>query len=155
MIFCIFDEIELDLFIEMWVRLIYNKGLYRNLCYLDAMLAKWSALCITAERKHLKGIILSWWVGHKCLGQVIYRILNVLTFFQVNQVTHDQAVVLQSALQSIPNPSSECMLRNVSVRLAQQISDEVSIVKSNMCVCVWCHSVTAQNYFYINMQITL
>lgn len=44
---------------------------------------------------------------------------------QVNQVTHDQAVVLQSALQSIPNPSSECMLRNVAIRLAQQVSDEV------------------------------
>lgn len=53
-------------------------------------------------------------------------------FFQVNQVTHDQAVVLQSALQSIPNPSSECMLRNVSIRLAQQISDEVSIKLSKL-----------------------
>lgn len=52
---------------------------------------------------------------------------KMVMFFQVNQVTHDQAVVLQSALQSIPNPSSECMLRNVSIRLAQQISDEVSI----------------------------
>lgn len=52
---------------------------------------------------------------------------KMVLFFQVNQVTHDQAVVLQSALQSIPNPSSECMLRNVSIRLAQQISDEVSI----------------------------
>ena len=51
--------------------------------------------------------------------------IKMFDFFQVNQVTHDQAVVLQSALQSIPNPSSECMLRNVSIRLAQQISDEV------------------------------
>lgn len=50
-----------------------------------------------------------------------------VNFFQINQVTHDQAVVLQNALQSIPNPSSECMLRNVSIRLAQQISDEVGI----------------------------
>ncbi|MEJ1281133.1 ubiquitin specific peptidase 9 X chromosome [Cricetulus griseus] len=48
----------------------------------------------------------------------------------VNQVTHDQAVVLQSALQSIPNPSSECMLRNVSVRLAQQISDEDDVKRT-------------------------
>lgn len=46
---------------------------------------------------------------------------------KINQVTHDQAVVLQNALQSIPNPSSECILRHVSIRLAQQISDEVSI----------------------------
>ncbi|XP_061081564.1 probable ubiquitin carboxyl-terminal hydrolase FAF-X isoform X1 [Conger conger] len=42
----------------------------------------------------------------------------------INQATHDQALVLQNALQNIPNPSSECMLRNVAVRLAQQISDE-------------------------------
>lgn len=48
------------------------------------------------------------------------------TFFQINQTTHDQAVVLQNALQNIPNPTSECMLRNVAIRLAQQISDEVS-----------------------------
>ncbi|KAJ8282529.1 hypothetical protein COCON_G00050480 [Conger conger] len=42
----------------------------------------------------------------------------------INQATHDQALVLQNALQNIPNPSSECMLRNVAVRLAQQITDE-------------------------------
>lgn len=50
-----------------------------------------------------------------------------VNFFQINQITHDQAVVLQNALQSIPNPLSECILRNVSIRLAQQISNEVSI----------------------------
>ncbi|XP_036316314.1 probable ubiquitin carboxyl-terminal hydrolase FAF-X isoform X8 [Pipistrellus kuhlii] len=58
--------------------------------------------------------------------------VNPLT--SVNQVTHDQAVVLQSALQSIPNPSSECMLRNVSIRLAQQISDEASRYMPDICV---------------------
>ncbi|XP_026889035.2 ubiquitin specific peptidase 9 isoform X9 [Electrophorus electricus] len=42
----------------------------------------------------------------------------------INQATHDQALVLQSALQNIPNPTAECMLRNVAIRLAQQISDE-------------------------------
>uniref|UniRef100_A0A8C4MGA5 USP domain-containing protein n=1 Tax=Equus asinus asinus TaxID=83772 RepID=A0A8C4MGA5_EQUAS len=52
----------------------------------------------------------------------------------INQVTHDQAVVLQNALQSIPNPSSECMLRNVSIRLAQQISDEASRYMPDTCV---------------------
>jgi hypothetical protein len=65
-------------------------------------------------------------IGSSCIQNTQ---IKWLTVFQVNQVTHDQAVVLQSALQSIPNPSSECMLRNVSVRLAQQISDEVSIVR--------------------------
>lgn len=58
--------------------------------------------------------------------------VNPLT--SVNQVTHDQAVVLQSALQSIPNPSSECMLRNVSIRLAQQISEEASRYMPDICV---------------------
>uniref|UniRef100_A0A4X1TVK3 USP domain-containing protein n=1 Tax=Sus scrofa TaxID=9823 RepID=A0A4X1TVK3_PIG len=52
----------------------------------------------------------------------------------INQVTHDQAVVLQNALQSIPNPSSECMLRNISIRLAQQISDEASRYMPDICV---------------------
>lgn len=53
-----------------------------------------------------------------------YFFLN--TSLQINQATHDQALVLQSALQNIPNPASECMLRNVAIRLAQQISDEVN-----------------------------
>lgn len=52
--------------------------------------------------------------------------LPALPFLQINQATHDQALVLQSALQNIPNPASECMLRNVAIRLAQQISDEVT-----------------------------
>ncbi|XP_077845908.1 ubiquitin carboxyl-terminal hydrolase 9Y isoform X3 [Macaca mulatta] len=52
----------------------------------------------------------------------------------INQATHDQAVVLQSALQSIPNPSSECILRNKSVLLAQQISDEASRYMPDICV---------------------
>ncbi|XP_074179594.1 ubiquitin carboxyl-terminal hydrolase 9X-like isoform X3 [Rhinolophus sinicus] len=52
----------------------------------------------------------------------------------INQVTHDQAVVLQNALQSIPNPSSECILRNVSIRLAQQISTEASRYMPDTCV---------------------
>lgn len=33
--------------------------------------------------------------------------------------------MLQNALQNIPNPASECMLRNVAIRLAQQIFEEV------------------------------
>ncbi|OXB79740.1 UNVERIFIED_CONTAM: hypothetical protein H355_010208 [Colinus virginianus] len=48
------------------------------------------------------------------------------TVSPINQATHDQAVVLQNALQNIPNPTSECMLRNVAIRLAQQISDETN-----------------------------
>uniref|UniRef100_A0A671N926 USP domain-containing protein n=1 Tax=Sinocyclocheilus anshuiensis TaxID=1608454 RepID=A0A671N926_9TELE len=52
----------------------------------------------------------------------------------INQATHEQALVLQNALQSIPNPASECMLRNVSLRLAQQISDEASKYIPDICV---------------------
>ncbi|XP_059534871.1 probable ubiquitin carboxyl-terminal hydrolase FAF-X isoform X8 [Myotis daubentonii] len=59
---------------------------------------------------------------------------GVTPLTSVNQVTHDQAVVLQSALQSIPNPSSECMLRNVAIRLAQQVSDEASRSMPDVCV---------------------
>ncbi|XP_077891538.1 ubiquitin carboxyl-terminal hydrolase 9X-like isoform X8 [Ictidomys tridecemlineatus] len=59
---------------------------------------------------------------------------QVLYLTEINQVTHDHAVVLQGALQSIPNPSSECMLRNVSIRLAQQISDEASRYMPDTCV---------------------
>ncbi|KAG8450507.1 hypothetical protein GDO86_002966 [Hymenochirus boettgeri] len=52
----------------------------------------------------------------------------------VSPATHDQAVVLQNALQNIPNPTSECMLRNVAIRLAQQISDEASKYIPDVCV---------------------
>ncbi|XP_073422132.1 ubiquitin carboxyl-terminal hydrolase 9X isoform X1 [Dendrobates tinctorius] len=52
----------------------------------------------------------------------------------VSPATHDQAVVLQNALQNIPNPTSECMLRNVAIRLAQQISDEASKFIPDICV---------------------
>uniref|UniRef100_A0A4W3IDV3 ubiquitinyl hydrolase 1 n=1 Tax=Callorhinchus milii TaxID=7868 RepID=A0A4W3IDV3_CALMI len=45
-----------------------------------------------------------------------------------------QAVVLQNALHNIPNPTSECMLRNVAIRLAQQISDEASKYIPDICV---------------------
>ncbi|EPQ01875.1 Putative ubiquitin carboxyl-terminal hydrolase FAF-X [Myotis brandtii] len=54
----------------------------------------------------------------------------------INQVTHNQAVVLQNALLSIPNPSSECMLRNVSIHLAQQISSEASRHIPDTCVII-------------------
>ncbi|KAM6149271.1 ubiquitin carboxyl-terminal hydrolase 9X-like [Rhynchocyon petersi] len=52
----------------------------------------------------------------------------------INQVTHNHAVVLQSALQSIPNPSTNCMLRNRSMQLGHQISDEASRYIPDTCV---------------------
>jgi hypothetical protein len=66
------------------------------------------------------------WTDHDHLKHNFFNPLSsVFVPLQINQVTHDQALVLQSALQNIPNPASECMLRNVAIRLAQQISDEV------------------------------
>uniref|UniRef100_A0A8C4MG56 USP domain-containing protein n=1 Tax=Equus asinus asinus TaxID=83772 RepID=A0A8C4MG56_EQUAS len=73
--------------------------------------------------------------GHvRAVAEACQPVVDGVNFFQINQVTHDQAVVLQNALQSIPNPSSECMLRNVSIRLAQQISDEASRYMPDTCV---------------------
>uniref|UniRef100_A0A672P7L3 ubiquitinyl hydrolase 1 n=1 Tax=Sinocyclocheilus grahami TaxID=75366 RepID=A0A672P7L3_SINGR len=66
---------------------------------------------------------------------VIFLHGDVTVFvLQINQATHEQALVLQNALQSIPNPASECMLRSVSLRLAQQISDEASKYIPDICV---------------------
>lgn len=38
---------------------------------------------------------------------------------------HNQAVVLQQALHTIPNPNAECMTRSVAVKLGQQLGIEV------------------------------
>ncbi|XP_051782099.1 probable ubiquitin carboxyl-terminal hydrolase FAF-X [Erpetoichthys calabaricus] len=51
---------------------------------------------------------------------------------QVSQTAHDQALVLQNALQNIPNPFSENMLRKVAIQLAQQISCEAGMVSSEL-----------------------
>ena len=91
---------------------------------------RWKYPCVTGEATgitHLYSISLhnlhlhNW---HNC--PLFTQPLPPLPFIQINQATHDQALVLQNALQNIPNPASECMLRNVAIRLAQQISDEVT-----------------------------
>lgn len=43
----------------------------------------------------------------------------------VTASTHSHAVVLQQALHHLPNPSAECMLRNVAVRLGQHLAEQV------------------------------
>uniref|UniRef100_A0A673M6M1 ubiquitinyl hydrolase 1 n=1 Tax=Sinocyclocheilus rhinocerous TaxID=307959 RepID=A0A673M6M1_9TELE len=79
----------------------------------------------------------------------------------VSPTTHDQALVLQNALQNIPNPSAECMLRNVAIRLAQQISDEASKYIPDICVIravqkiVWASgSGSVQHVFSSNEEIS-
>ena len=44
----------------------------------------------------------------------------------ISASVHNAAVILQQALQYIPNPGSECMLRNMAVRLAQFMGRQVS-----------------------------
>ncbi|XP_071799117.1 ubiquitin carboxyl-terminal hydrolase 9X-like isoform X1 [Asterias amurensis] len=46
---------------------------------------------------------------------------------QVSASTHNQAVVLQHALQHIPNPNAECVLRNVAVRLGRHAAEGAKI----------------------------
>ena len=41
---------------------------------------------------------------------------------------HNAAVVLQQALMYIPNPNTECMLKNVAVRLAIKMGKAVSLL---------------------------
>lgn len=41
---------------------------------------------------------------------------------------HSAAVVLQQALMYIPNPNTECMLKNVAVRLAIKMGKAVSFI---------------------------
>ena len=43
----------------------------------------------------------------------------------VSASAHNAAVILQQALQYIPNPATECMLRNMAVRLAGHLSNLV------------------------------
>ncbi|CAH3106557.1 unnamed protein product [Porites lobata] len=44
----------------------------------------------------------------------------------VSASAHNAAVILQQALQYIPNPATECMLRNMAVRLAGHLSNLVA-----------------------------
>lgn len=44
----------------------------------------------------------------------------------ISASAHNAAVILQQALQYIPNPGTECMLRNMAVRLATHLSSQVT-----------------------------
>ena len=49
----------------------------------------------------------------------------------ISASAHNAAVILQQALQHIPNPATECMLRNMAVRLAGHLSNLVSSRSAN------------------------
>ena len=48
----------------------------------------------------------------------------------ITQQEHSHAVLIQQALQFIPNPTSEIMTKNVAMRLGQHLTDQVSFVGS-------------------------
>ena len=43
----------------------------------------------------------------------------------ISAQTHNQAVVLQQALHTIPNPNAECMTRSVASKLGHDLGAEV------------------------------
>ncbi|PIK56077.1 hypothetical protein BSL78_06973 [Apostichopus japonicus] len=56
----------------------------------------------------------------------------------ISQAAHTQAVILQQALQHIPNPTTECMLRNVAIKLGRSVSEdtegsEADLDDANLC----------------------
>lgn len=51
----------------------------------------------------------------------------------ISASAHNAAVILQQALQYIPNPGTECMLRNMAVRLAGHLSSLVSFINNTFC----------------------
>jgi len=71
----------------------------------------------------------------------------------ISASAHNAAVILQQALQYIPNPATECMLRNMAVRLAGHLSSLVSFFNSTFCTClnIPCHRVISlvQNLSFI------
>ena len=44
----------------------------------------------------------------------------------ISAQTHNQAVVLQQALHTIPSPNSECMMRSVASKIGHQLGAEVT-----------------------------
>jgi len=46
----------------------------------------------------------------------------------VTQQEHSHAVLIQQALQFIPNPQSEIMTKNVAMRLGQHLTDQVGSI---------------------------
>lgn len=47
---------------------------------------------------------------------------------EIPSETHNAAVILRQALQCIPHPVAECVLRNYAVALGQHCCDEVSFI---------------------------
>ena len=62
----------------------------------------------------------------------------------ISASAHNAAVILQQALQYIPNPATECMLRNMAVRLAGHLSNLVSPRSTNSYVLIMTQGYSCQ-----------
>ncbi|XP_074657837.1 ubiquitin carboxyl-terminal hydrolase 9X-like [Tubulanus polymorphus] len=76
-------------------------------------------------------------VGHAMVQVVANACHSDSSTPPISASTHNHAVVLQQALQHIPNPNAECMMRNVAARLGQQLGEkatgvvpDINVVKS-------------------------
>uniref|UniRef100_T1IZS4 ubiquitinyl hydrolase 1 n=1 Tax=Strigamia maritima TaxID=126957 RepID=T1IZS4_STRMM len=65
-------------------------------------------------------------VGHSIVNVVAEAIQPESTTMNVTPSAHNHAVVVQQALHHIPNVNAECMLRNVALRLAQNLLDQAT-----------------------------
>jgi len=50
----------------------------------------------------------------------------------VTQVMHNQAVILQKALQCVPNPNTDFIMRNTASRLGQVLTKQVSVPQNSL-----------------------
>ena len=73
-------------------------------------------------------------VGYAQVTVVAEAIQPSCSLPSISTSAHNAAIILQQALQYIPNPGTECMLRNMAVRLAGHLSSLVSIKKSTLYV---------------------
>ncbi|XP_064639618.1 probable ubiquitin carboxyl-terminal hydrolase FAF-X isoform X3 [Lineus longissimus] len=74
-------------------------------------------------------------VGHATVQVVAEACHSDATSPPISATAHNHAVVLQQALQHVPNPSAECMTRNVAMRLGQHLGDKITGVNPDL-VCV-------------------
>ena len=65
-------------------------------------------------------------VGHATVQVVADACQSDSSAPPISPSIHNHAVVLQQALHYIPNPSAECMTRNVAIRLGQNLGEQAT-----------------------------
>ena len=53
----------------------------------------------------------------------------------ITQVVHNQAIILQKALQCVPNPNTDFVMRNTAQRLGQFLTRQVAIGNLRRVLC--------------------